>query len=196
MHVGDVMGRLVKIGDVHGRLKVIEHHHTDSHYRKFWVCQCDCGRITITHSGALRSGNTKSCGCFAKESLSKRRIPENGGEITSVILGYKRHAKRKGREWMLSREQVIDIIARPCHYCGAKPANRKITKNTMTPFLYSGIDRVNNIFGYDITNVVPCCGTCNMAKNDLTLDDFLAWVKRASMHQNAMATQWGNPETI
>lgn len=29
-----------------------------------WRCQCDCGNFTEVSSGSLRSGNTKSCGCF------------------------------------------------------------------------------------------------------------------------------------
>ncbi len=32
-----------------------------------WQCKCDCGQETIVFAGALRTGNTKSCGClFAK----------------------------------------------------------------------------------------------------------------------------------
>ena len=38
--------------------------------RRMWFCQCECGNTTTLHTGALRSGNTKSCGCaspFAKK---------------------------------------------------------------------------------------------------------------------------------
>lgn len=28
-----------------------------------WACQCDCGRIVVVDSYALRSGHTQSCGC-------------------------------------------------------------------------------------------------------------------------------------
>lgn len=28
-----------------------------------WLCQCDCGGQITCHTGHLRSGNTKSCGC-------------------------------------------------------------------------------------------------------------------------------------
>ena len=33
-----------------------------------WLCKCDCGRKTLVHTSALKSGNTKSCGCLQKES--------------------------------------------------------------------------------------------------------------------------------
>lgn len=32
-----------------------------------WLCKCDCGNEVIVRSGALGSGNTKSCGCYQKQ---------------------------------------------------------------------------------------------------------------------------------
>lgn len=182
------MERLVKVGDTYGRLVVVEHHHTDSHYRKFWVCRCSCGGSVITHSGSLRSGNTRSCGCLAKEVSARKRKPDNGGEVTAVILGYKRHAERRGFVWNLSRDQVRGMLATPCHYCGTEPKNKKVTKNSDKPFLYNGIDRVDNSLGYETSNVVPCCAVCNRAKGALTTQEFHAWIKRV----DAMASQWGS----
>lgn len=75
----------------------------------------------------------------------------------------------------------------PCHYCGALPGNVKKTKNTINPFLYSGIDRVVNTVGYELGNVVPCCAVCNRAKGDMTVAEFAEWVSRIE----AMAAQWG-----
>lgn len=33
----------------------------------YWLCKCDCGKQTIVEGGALRSENTKSCGCYGRE---------------------------------------------------------------------------------------------------------------------------------
>lgn len=38
-----------------------------------WNCVCDCGRTVPVVSGDLRSGKTKSCGCYHDECCSKRR---------------------------------------------------------------------------------------------------------------------------
>mgnify|MGYP000409137109 CR=1 FL=1 len=35
-----------------------------------WLCKCDCGGETITTASKLRSGHTKSCGCFQREQTS------------------------------------------------------------------------------------------------------------------------------
>jgi 5-methylcytosine-specific restriction endonuclease McrA len=139
----------------------------------------------------LRSGNTRSCGCFAKEVKSTKRKPDNGGELTAVILGYKRHAARRGLSWNLGREYVRAIISKPCLYCGSIASNEKRTKNTKEPFKYNGIDRYDNAVGYEESNVVPCCFVCNRAKGDLSATEFLEWVNKVE----AMAEQWGKAPT-
>lgn len=36
-----------------------------------WECQCDCGNIRVVRGGDLRSGGSKSCGCYAVKVVSK-----------------------------------------------------------------------------------------------------------------------------
>ena len=50
-----------------GRLTVIALHSRDRNYNKRWICRCDCGTETIVLGDKLKSGNTKSCGCYAEE---------------------------------------------------------------------------------------------------------------------------------
>jgi hypothetical protein len=182
------MGRLVEVGDVYNRLTVISYHHTDHHPRKFWVCKCVCGGTVVTHSGSLRSGNTKSCGCLAKDVMAMKRKPNNGSEITAVILGYKRHAAARKLRWGLSRDDVVSVIFMACHYCGSAPSNVKKTRNTVAPLFYNGIDRINNSIGYEFNNIVPCCAICNRAKGAASVDEFKEWAVRLAK----MADQWGS----
>lgn len=44
-------------------------------------------------------------------------------------------------------------------------------------YTYNGIDRVNNDIGYIKNNCIPCCKICNRAKNSMSYDDFLNWIK-------------------
>ena len=55
-------------GSVFGRLTVLSLVGTDPH-GSIWECQCTCGNITVVPARSLRSGNTKSCGCFRVEFL-------------------------------------------------------------------------------------------------------------------------------
>ena len=36
-----------------------------------WVCECDCKNIVTVEASRLKSGKTKSCGCYQKETVSK-----------------------------------------------------------------------------------------------------------------------------
>ena len=38
----------------------------------FWLCQCSCGNTCIVEGGALKTGNTKSCGCV--KSFGEQKI--------------------------------------------------------------------------------------------------------------------------
>lgn len=63
------------IGKTFGRLKVIDNgkivKSNDGRSRRYWVCICECGNIAEVETSKLTSGHTKSCGCIAKERISK-----------------------------------------------------------------------------------------------------------------------------
>jgi len=53
-------------GDTYGHLHVLEpagKHFIGQQYRNVWLCECVCGNRVTVAINALRSGNTKSCGC-------------------------------------------------------------------------------------------------------------------------------------
>lgn len=54
-----------------GRLTAIKNAGSKNQ-RRMWECLCDCGNKCIVCESALTSGNTKSCGCIAKELLISR----------------------------------------------------------------------------------------------------------------------------
>ena len=63
-------------GERFGRLVVASRHGT--HIKPCgaksatWTCLCDCGKTTIVETRKLKSGHTKSCGCFNVYSSSIR----------------------------------------------------------------------------------------------------------------------------
>ena len=65
--------RLVDIaGQRFGRLLAVKPTGSDGRKEKFWLCQCDCGKTTVTLGSNLRLGHTRSCGCFGAEVSEKR----------------------------------------------------------------------------------------------------------------------------
>lgn len=181
----------LRSGDKFNRLTILSYSHSDKRWRKWYNVKCECGSEKVVMGSAMTSGNTKSCGCYATKERQNRRISKNHSEITAIILGYKRHAERRGFKWMLQRNDVEAIIIKDCHYCGAPPNNIKKTKNSIENGLnYSGIDRIDSLKDYTIENTVPCCRICNYAKSNLTLKEFQEWAVK--LGKKAMAVQWSS----
>ena len=62
--------------------------------------------------------------------------------------------------------------------------NKFITERELTGDIYwNGIDRVDSSLGYINENCVSCCRTCNYAKLEMNIKDFLDWVQRISKYQ-------------
>lgn len=175
------IGRLLVIGLTKKKKKSSGGH--------LWLCLCDCGNTTFAESAALRD-NTKrrkrSCGCLNKDCKRKHLSDPQEAQINSVISSYKRHASVRNLEFLLEREDFITLSQYPCHYCGVEFSNTSrpnYESGYGVPWSYSGIDRIDSARGYDLTNCVPCCATCNIAKNDSSYEDFLALVARITAHR-------------
>jgi len=91
----------------------------------------------------------------------------------------KNTAFRKGLKFTLTLPEVILLMYQNCFYCDAKPSNkmrlpnRKRYKNFT--LVYSGLDRKDNLKGYTLSNVVPCCLRCNRIKSNLfTFEEMVA----------------------
>lgn len=52
-------------GQKFNRWTVLEFSHNNGR-KSFWKCRCDCGTESVIGSYSLRSGGSKSCGCFRR----------------------------------------------------------------------------------------------------------------------------------
>ena len=102
-------------GQKYGKLTVIKRIDNSISNRVSWLCKCDCGNETIVDSNALRSGNTKSCGCLnyiAKTDLTGQRF----GILTVICQTPKpKGYKTKGSYWKC-RCDCGNIIIRSAQY--------------------------------------------------------------------------------
>ena len=51
------------VGQKFGKLTVIKISGHDNHGKITWECHCECGNATVSTTGDLRSGSSRSCGC-------------------------------------------------------------------------------------------------------------------------------------
>lgn len=101
-----------------------------------------------------------------------------------VVHKYRKCAEYRGLEFTLSEEQVLKLFASNCFYCGAPPSNQQRRRRNDSGFIYSGIDRYDNLQGYTLGNSVSCCRTCNFAKRDMSADEFIVWARRLVKHSD------------
>lgn len=63
-------------------------------------------------------------------------------------------AKLRSHEMSISFEDFVSLAIKPCYYCGV----------SLTGMAAGGLDRLDNSMGYKISNVVPCCASCNVIR--------------------------------
>lgn len=73
------------IGKRFGRLTVISQAEHKSGEQYKYICKCDCGNTVTVPGYSLRSGNTKSCGCYAKEVRRKIGSASKGRKSTRAV---------------------------------------------------------------------------------------------------------------
>ena len=88
------MKRIDLTGKKYGRLTVIEPADTKNG-RLRWKCKCDCGNERIVHGSALKSGNTKSCGCYKTEKAKKlySSVRQKDRKLYAVWNGIKQRCR-------------------------------------------------------------------------------------------------------
>ena len=175
-HDGSKFGRLTLI-------RRVDEERTARGARK-WQCKCDCGRLVVVSASNVISGITKSCGCLRKEACRARERTKCHPTHGRVMTYYRRNARLRGLDWMLTESEFTALISGKCFYCGAEPQKRFLGgKKFGRTIIFNGIDRKKNSDSYHSKNVVSCCARCNWAKNDMDSDQFLEWIDAVHSHQ-------------
>ena len=85
------------------------------------------------------------------------------------FISYLKRANAKGFGFELEEQDFEVLHELLCNYCGDSA---------------TGYDRVNSRIGYLKTNIVPCCSACNMMKNSVNVNDFIAKIKQIHSYLN------------
>lgn len=103
------MGKKIdRTGDRYGRLTVTGPSAPGRSGQTRWACLCDCGKSTTVDACNLRTGHTRSCGCFNAElataMMSKAvRAPIDNGDGTHTIR------LSRGRTALIDSDCAADI---------------------------------------------------------------------------------------
>lgn len=133
-----------------GRLLVIKDSLMRAKTCVIWECLCDCGNITNVDGMSLRYGDTRSCGCFAKEKASAR-LKTHGMTGTREFIA-----------WTAMRRRCLDPKNASYEHYGKRGITvcyRWLNSfenfyNDMgaIPLNYASLDRIDNDKGYSPEN--------------------------------------------
>ena len=65
-----------------------------------WKCQCDCGTILEVRGASLKTGNTRSCGCYHREQASRANVQDLTGQVFGRLEVIKRDTNKKKVYWI------------------------------------------------------------------------------------------------
>lgn len=173
-----------------GRLTFTKPAGRDKQKKIIWEAQCECGNTHILVPIRAKRGDIQSCGCFLREKLRGNTHAVDGRKTEPRLSTAKSVWLDRYNDSNCSFEQFLKLSQLDCYYCGSPPSNKtnKTVKGSSQKqkeegvFIYNGLDRLDSSQGHTVTNVVPCCCTCNLMKKDMSVDEFLAHIKKISSY--------------
>ena len=166
---------------------------------KMFLWRCDCGKEIEVESYKIHW--RKSCGCLVQKQNLKRAYKSRSYDTVTISQEYTNHrgnAKVAGRGYM-KKQDWLKIVKQPCFYCGeidirnraAMDSYKKLRGATLKEediekyaVELNGVDRLDSNNGYEMDNVVPCCGMCNRMKNKFTYKEFIDKIKLIYLKHN------------
>lgn len=106
--------------------------------------------------------------------------------LKQKIQKLKNSAKQRQISVRLMDYEYENLLNLGCHYCG---------KNLENENGYC-LDRIDSSKGYTLHNVVGCCKECNMAKGSMSFEQFVSWIERAYLFQQAMINKLKQIENL
>lgn len=124
-----------------------------------YLCQCDCGRKATIRSAYLRSGNTKSCGCWNIDQIKKRKTTHGlCGKPGYEAWRAQRRSNFDKDLWTSDMYYLLVKIQPACIICGS---TRRLSVDHVKP----------SSQGHPLKpgNAITLCRSCNSRKSSLPL---------------------------
>lgn len=139
------------LGQIFGRLTVVESAGSNKFGQRMWVCRCECGKIVVNTTGCLNSRNSVSCGCYHQDRMrgAAYKHGHGGNNNTKTIEYY---------SWinMITRCRNKNFKSKK-HYSGRGIDVCNRWRNSFNDFFDDmgnrpskahSLDRINNDLGY------------------------------------------------
>jgi hypothetical protein len=147
-------------------------------------CTSCCKELSIDHFiGELHDIITKTCKacreCNKRQDAKRDREHRNEvvrSNMRPQYTTYKKGARERNLDFLISYEEYETIVKNPCYYC-----------RILQERGFNGIDRMNSSSGYILSNCVSCCQMCNYMKGTLSINVFIKRVEHILTHQGTIS---------
>jgi hypothetical protein len=189
------------VGNVYGRLTVVEFSHKNARRQYYWLCRCECGKEKVILGNNLKNGNTKSCGCLL--SAWTKRL---GGELHKIKHGM--CGTRTYNIWHLMIQRCCNQKATHYEYYGGRGIVCCEEWKTFANFFRDmgecpkglTLDRIDNNQGYSKGNCRWATRTDqqnNMRNNRLLMQNGIAktasqWAKEKGINRSTLQKRIDN----
>ena len=130
---GQRFHRLTVLGFNKKELVATQNGHTESSWRYYWNCLCDCGTELVVLGNSLLSGHTKSCGCQKIDSAKARLDDITGQKFNRLTVIDFSHFDSGGAVWNCVCDCGNEAKVRGTHLrsgytksCGCYGAERRL----------------------------------------------------------------------
>ena len=137
------------VGQKFGKLTVLYEIKEKENYETIWHCKCDCGNECNILGKSLKSGNTKSCGCLAKELTIKRN--QERAKLQMLPKGTK-----FGKLTIIKLLDERDKHGHTIYQCQCDCGN------------ITNVDRINLVGGHTMS-----CGCSKISKGEFLIEQLL-----------------------
>lgn len=146
---------------------------------KTFTCKCDCGKVFTSYATVIKSGHTKSCGCFKTDLRRGAWSGSNNPQFANLSEEERASADniRKLPEYEKWRQDVISRDFGECQKCGSDLfiEVHHIRSYKQNPGLAVNID-----------NGIVLCSTCHReyhsfnggTRKEATIESFNGWFRR------------------
>ena len=104
------------------------------------------------------------------QKATRKHYALNRREVSYIFTARKAGARNHGTNWTIGKEEFTKwwcAQPRTCHYCKRDLALTELDSgDSMNRGKLPTIDRINNLKGYELGNVVLSCARCNFTKSD------------------------------
>jgi hypothetical protein len=119
----------------------------------------------------------------ARETAIKYfRKPDGVALFNELAKRYRHAAVARNLPFNLTCDQLRAIVQSPCIFCGRPPWQVMRRIGRYGTYTHTGVDRLDSSKGYVSGNCVPCCKTCNFAKQKMKVSEFLSWAALVAKH--------------